>query len=476
MEMREAILGRQHKDEAPVQWLHWGHRALFAILDQGLFAGSSFAVNILLARWVSPESYGAFAIAYSGFLLLGTLHTAILTTPLLVFGGGEYSEEFGKYLRLLLFVHIGLTAAMSVILAGAAAILSWIGSAAVAQAFLGLAPATPFILFICLLRAACYARLRPQWAAASGALYFLMLAAGLYGVYRSHLLSPATAFAVMAVGGLIAGFWLLMLLDPRWWVGLKFPRVYRVRATLRLLRVITDGYVSPQATVERQDRWEPARALHDHFRFAKWQSASSTTAWLASNLHYFVLSSIAGLGTVAVMRVLDTMLVPYFHYQTALARLITPVLARRARNPRSELVPYATRIILLWTSQAVIAYIVLRVFAGDVMSLLYGGAYSRYRDLLAWYGLVVVPGAISEVLLDLLQVMVRTDLIFLFQLVSSGCLLVGFLLAAKHGLPGIVSVLILVSFAVLPLQMVATHLVLRKAPDRAEAYQPATRL
>lgn len=454
--------------------MRWGHRALFAILDQGLFAGGNFAVNILLARWVSAESYGTFAIAYSIFLLLGSFHSAILTTPLLVFGPGDYSEKFDKYLRLLLFMHIGLTAAMSCILVGVAVVLSWIGSTGVAPAFLGLAAAAPFILLTWLLRAACYARFRPQWAAASGAVYLMILTAGLYGAYRSHHLSPPIAFAVMAASGLIAGFWLLMRLDPRWWVGFKFSEVYQVGAVLRRFRLIIQGHASPRSDADTETRWDPARALHDHFRFAKWQSSSSAMAWFASNLHYFVLSSVAGLGTVAAMRVLDTMLVPYFHYQAALSRLITPVLARRARNPRSELLPYATRIVVLWTSQAIIAYIVLRVFAGQLMSLLYGGAYSRYRDVLAWYGLMVVPAAVSEVLINLLQVMVRTDLVFLSQLLSSGSLLVGFLLAAKHGLPGVVSVLILVSFAVLPIQIVATHLVLRSARDRAKPYQAAT--
>ena len=473
--MNAVILGLQNKREIPVPWLRWGHRALFAILDQALFAGANFVVNILLARWVSPESYGAFAIAYSIFLLLGALHTAILTAPLLVFGPSNYSATFGQYLRLLLFLHTGLTAAMSVILVGVAGLLSWIGSAGVSQAFLGLAMATPFILLTWLLRVACYVRFRPQWAAAAGALYLLVLTAGLSGLYRSHLLSPSTAFGVMAVSGLIAGFGLLMLLDPQWRVGLKFSSVYRVGTVLGRLRWMIDGSASP-AGADGQSRWEPARALHDHFRFAKWQSASSATAWLASNLHYFVLSSVAGLGTVAVMRVLDTMLVPYFHYQAALARLITPVLARRARNPRGELLPYATRIFLLWTSQAVIAYIVLKVFAGDIMSLLYGDTYSRYRPLLAWYSLVIVSAAASEVLLDVLQVMVRTDLTFLSQLLSSGCLLVGFLVAAKRGLPGIVSVLVLVSFAILPLQMVAARLVLRNARDHADASQPAASL
>ena len=56
----------------------------FAVLDQALFAGSSFSINILLARWLPPVQYGAFALAFFLFLLLGALHTAVLTEPMLV--------------------------------------------------------------------------------------------------------------------------------------------------------------------------------------------------------------------------------------------------------------------------------------------------------------------------------------------------------------------------------------------------------
>lgn len=468
--MGATILRGPHKEEATLLWLNWGSKAVFAILDQGLFAGGNFIANILLARWISPESYGAFALAYSVFLLLSTFHTAALTAPLLVFGAGRYSDEFGKYLRLLLSAHMGLTGAMGLILIVAVAVVGGLGSTAVAQALLGVAIATPFILLIWFVRAACYVRFRPHWAAVGGALYLLLLTAGLYGIYRTHLLSPASGFAVMGLSSLVTGLWLLRLLEPQWWVGFEFPRTNGIGTAWRLLTSIGSGTLLDTG---RQSGWEPARALHDHFRFAKWQSASSLTNWLVGNLHYFFLSSVAGLANVAVMRVLDTMLLPYFHYQAAISRLITPILGMRAKNPRADLLPYATRVTLLWASQAVVAYIVLRAFAGHVMSLLYGSAYSQYRDLLAWYGLIVIPAAVSEVLFALLQVMVRTDLIFLCQLLSSAGLLMGFVLAAKHGVPGIVLVLIVVSYAILPVQMNLTSLVLRNVRDGADANQAA---
>lgn len=51
----------------------WARKGFWAVLDQGLFAGSNFLVSVLLARWLEPASYGAFSVAYSVFLLLDSL-------------------------------------------------------------------------------------------------------------------------------------------------------------------------------------------------------------------------------------------------------------------------------------------------------------------------------------------------------------------------------------------------------------------
>ena len=96
----------------------WVGKGSLAILDQGLFAGSNFLLNVLLARWLDPADYGAFALAYSVFLLLGVFHTAILTEPMLVFGPGKYRERFHEYLGILLRGHCVLMLPGAAILNG----------------------------------------------------------------------------------------------------------------------------------------------------------------------------------------------------------------------------------------------------------------------------------------------------------------------------------------------------------------------
>ena len=38
-------------------------RGGLAVIEQGLFGGSGFALDILLARWLQPTQYGTFVVA-----------------------------------------------------------------------------------------------------------------------------------------------------------------------------------------------------------------------------------------------------------------------------------------------------------------------------------------------------------------------------------------------------------------------------
>jgi len=426
MEATATIVTQNVEDRPGSRWLRWGGTAASAVLDQGLFAGTNFLVNILLARWLAPDTYGAFTIAYSTFLLLGTVHTAVLTAPMLTFGAGKYAGEFHAYLGLLLRGHVVLTTAMSLILAGAAAVSWKVGSSSLALALFGLACAAPFILLLWLARSAFYVGLRPQWAATGGALYFVLSTAGMYVLYRTHHVSPLSVLLAMGGASLLVGGWLVAMLRPQF-------------------RMATDDV--------------RAAVLSDHLRYAKWSSAADTTGWLAGNLHYFVLSSTAGLAATAAMRVLDTMLLPYWHYQAALSRLLVPVLGARSHDSNGRLLPAVVRFSLLWGGQALLAYILIGSFAGMVMPLLFGSTYARHSGLLAWYGLILIPEAIGTVAFSLFRAVVRTDLMFLYQCIMSASLLVGFLLVARQGLPGIISARIVVSYALLPFIIVSARAV-----------------
>src|SRR6266511_2204184 len=125
--------------------LTWARKSGFAVLDQALFAGANFLVNILLARWLEPTQYGAFAVAYAVFLLLSTVHTAVLTEPMLVFGAGKYAKRFPQYIGVLIYGHWWVTGIISLLLAMAAFVLWQLGHADLAPAMVGLTLASPLI-------------------------------------------------------------------------------------------------------------------------------------------------------------------------------------------------------------------------------------------------------------------------------------------------------------------------------------------
>src|SRR5260370_35171127 len=51
----------------------WATKGALAIGDQTFFAGTHFLLNVVLARWLTPVEYGAFALTYSVFVLLSSV-------------------------------------------------------------------------------------------------------------------------------------------------------------------------------------------------------------------------------------------------------------------------------------------------------------------------------------------------------------------------------------------------------------------
>src|SRR5260370_40120814 len=74
----------------PAKLRVWGWRSAMSLVDQGLTSGAGFAVNLLLARWLAPESYGAFAVAFAGFLFVSGFHNVLLLEPISVMGPLRY--------------------------------------------------------------------------------------------------------------------------------------------------------------------------------------------------------------------------------------------------------------------------------------------------------------------------------------------------------------------------------------------------
>ena len=386
-------------------WLPWVGKGSLAVLDQGLFASSNFLLNVLLARWLAPADYGAFALAYSVFLLLGVFHTAILTEPMLVFGPGKYRERLPEYLGILLRGHFALMLPGAALLTAAAFLLGWLYSPAVERAFLALAIAGPFILLLWLLRRAFYVRLNPGWAAAGGGVYLLILLASILTLRAAGRLTPATGFLAMAAASLITCLILVALLRPK------------VMTNSSAIRAVAA----------------------DHWRYGRWSVATAGISWLPSNVYYVLLPAWFGLEGAGAFRALMNLAMPVLHSIGALSGILLPVLVRNRNESGTQGMAKTMRSFLaLFLFGSMLYLIVFWGLRSELFRLLYGGRYQEYTFLpVLLVGLLPFGSSLVAVLGSSLRALERPEWIF-WGYVGSGVvtLLVGIPLAAAAGVSG----------------------------------------
>ncbi|WP_412060254.1 glycosyltransferase [Rubrivirga sp. IMCC45206] len=273
----------------------WLRQGTWTVMDQALFAGANFLVNVLLARWLTPEAYGAFTVAFVVFLLAGTVHGGLLIEPMLVFGPGKFEGKTGPYLRVLLRAHAGFSAVAGALLAVVGGVAWALGSPELAAVFLALAISQPAILALWLLRRACFVVSKPSWAAGAGALYMALLAGGAVALYRVDALTGPLALVLMAVASLAA----CAVLAGR--LG-----VFR--------REQVPGLAAD------------ARAAH--IEYGRWSASTGVLEWVQLAVPFLALPLFVGLEGSGTLRALFNLAMPALQGFGALATLCLPLFVR----------------------------------------------------------------------------------------------------------------------------------------------------
>lgn len=381
----------------------WAGKGFWAVMDQGLFATSNFILNILLARWLIPVEYGAFSVAYTIFLFLGTFHTGMLNEPMLVFGPGKYKGKIRAYIRVLLLGNWIFGIIVGIIFFLAYLAFLQFTSSPLTPTFLGLAIASPFILFQWLMRRACYINLQPQLAAIAGTGYMALILIGAFGLYHYKWLGPATALFIMAFANLLSGLWLFFKLG----VHLKLNK----------------------------DNELICHTLNDHWRYGRWASGTAALAWIPGNVFILFLPIWWGLEASAAYKALLNLLLPMLHLTIALSAILLPVLVgRRGLTGFGRLV---TRFSILFVLVTIIYWLLLGFFGELIIQFLYAGNYLEYVDLLWFTGLIPIMGALVAISMVSLQALELPKIIFRAHLASSGItLIIGLLFVLAWGVSG----------------------------------------
>jgi O-antigen/teichoic acid export membrane protein len=391
----EPGLGRAHR---------WAGQGLWAITDQGLVSLSNFLLNVLLARWLAADQYGAFTVSFSILLFVGTFHGALLTDPMLVFGTNRFASTTAPYLRVLVFGHWSLTSILALLMLGGGAVIHRLGSEGLSAALLGLAVGTPLYLMLVLLRRACYLKMKPKQSAVASGVYFSVTLLAVLALAHATEISPGSGFLALSAGSIVASAWLFSRLE----IGWALPSIGAVSEVLQL-----------------------------HWRFSRWTLGANVAHWVRGNLYFFTLPLWGGLEASGAFRAMANLIMPMT--QPLLA--ISPLLLVAFTKQRSGLDFGATvrRVCGLLIASAVVYWLLLSSFRESIFSWLYAGKYFSDAKLVWAIGLIPICTAGSAAIGTALRALERPDRDFWATAVSATVTsTIGILLTGIWGLSGAV--------------------------------------
>lgn len=400
------FLGISH-ETVMSRFVPWLHKGGCAVLDQGLISGSNFVVSILLARWLVPEQYGAYAVAFGFFILLSLVYGSLVLEPMAVFGGSSYRNSLRGYLGSLIWIHVAMSVAIAAAF-GASAFITWKVAPAggLGGALAGVTIACPCVLLFWLARRSFYLELSPAKAAVGALIYFAISLGLLFVVYRRGLLSPFSAFVLIGVAALGTGVYLLL----------------RLRGELR-----HDAFDHSVGEV-----WGR------HWRYGRWALLSCVASWIPANIYYPLLGSFGSMARSGQLKALMNFTLPVEQVKLALGLLLLPYAASViGREGRASAGALSRRMTLVAVGVALAYWAVIFWWQGPAFHALYSGRYLEVAHFLPIVALGSIAWCGSFGSAIALRAMESPASVFVaFALATAASLIIGIPATWYYGLSG----------------------------------------
>ena len=338
----------------------WGIKSGVSIVDQGLVSGAGFLLSFLLARWLSSEAYGAFAVAFATLLFLSGFHNVLLLEPMSVMGPARYSNQASAYLAAQLKIHKLLGSLLAAALLLTALLMKLLeANRELAMATAASAFALPFFLMLWLVRRMAYMVQRPAIAGWASAGYFLLTLFGLLVLHTRNVLTPTTAFFVLGSAGLLS-----------------------VALPLRQLGMLGARTVDPCS-------WRAV--AQENWNYGRWLVLSTALFSVAAQIQTYLVAGFLGLGAAGIFRAMQVPSLVMTQIVIAVGLLVLPSMSYefglgQLAQLRKKAVLASAFVTLLALGYAAF----LALFADSIEHLLYGGKYSGYVRLIPILGLVPV--------------------------------------------------------------------------------------
>jgi O-antigen/teichoic acid export membrane protein len=345
----------------------WGMKSAVSLVDQTLTSAASFGVNVLLARWMSASQYGAFAVAFAGYLFLTGFHNALLLEPLIVIGPARHMEDLHAYFRTQLRVHGLLVCPLAgLALAVAAILFRFAPHSPLIAALVGGGLALPVLLLLWLARRMCYVLQQP-WAAVVGSgVYCVFSIGGLSVLRHAGLTNPMVGFLVLGAGSLLGAL-----------------MIFRQLA-------FTPGRVKDGPSI-------PLRLiLREDWTYGRWLVGSTILYAISTYTQTFFVAGAIGLGAAGVLRAMQVPSLVMTQIIAATGLLVLPALSYDfGRGLKTALRRKAILVCLTLGTAALCFTLLLALGDTHVERLLYGGKYSGYARLIPILALIPAFNGLS---------------------------------------------------------------------------------
>jgi O-antigen/teichoic acid export membrane protein len=348
-------------------WRLWGIRWSFSLVDRGAAVSAGLLVNLLLARWLPPQQYGAFALVFALFLFLAGFHNALLLEPMSVLGPANYQRSLADYFEAQIWVHLAFTAMLATPLLLAAALLALFGyGGPLPGALLGAGLALPFILLLWLARRMCCILERPVSAMPASVCSLVLLLCGLLALQATHKTTLFLVFLLLGFAGLCAA----LLIFHNLQIGLDETRPCSVN-------------------------WLSAAA--ENWRYGRWLLGGAVCFASLSQTPVLVAPVFLGFAATGRMFAMQIPALLMLQCSAAAAMFLLPSFARESLTGSSKrLRQLAHRVSLSLAGASLLFAALLYFIAAPLERLLFGGKFASDAWLIPVFMIIPLSASLAS--------------------------------------------------------------------------------
>lgn len=366
------------------------------VADQGLISASNLCMTVLLARSLTQDAFGIFAMSFTGLLFANSLQNGLVTQPHNIVGPTLSGAAYRRYTTSVALSQ----GALSLVMAAAVLMI------AAASAAIGWHDASALLLV-----------LAPTVLMWQGQEFIRCV------LYTEGRVGRAFAHDLVAYGGQAVG------IAGLWWVG----ELTAARAIIIMLithgSAMTLGLWPLRHSLSMDARWSDVQG---NLRVGKWLAGREMVGtWLCDNMLIYVAAAVVGPAAAGILRGVNTLLGPVRVLIQAVNIMLPIRLARTLATDgdaalRLQLRRAATLVIPVFAGFC----LVLMIFAEPVLRLAYGDAWGAEAGVLQLFAMVSLVLYIAETLSAALKAKQATRTMFANRLISSivglsaGCTLV----------------------------------------------------